>query len=272
MSAEEPRAGGRFYHVRAGRGDVAEYVLLAGDPARIPLIAGLWDEGREVSYHREFRLWSGRVAGKPVSACSTGIGASSAAIAVEELARAGGRTFIRVGSTGAIQPGVRVGDLVIAQAAVRLEGTSSQYVLEGYPAYADYEVVSALVEAAESLGFPYHLGVVASTDSFYPGQSRPGFRGYRWSYSEKLMRDLQAMGVLSFEMESSAIFTLGGIYGLRAGAVCAVFANRVENVFEAKGEMEAARTAVEAVKILQEWDEIKERRGKKHFYPRLLKT
>jgi len=271
MSAKEPKAGEEFYHVRVKPGEVAEYVLLPGDPERVLKIAEFWDEGKEISYHREFRLWTGKVAGKPISACSTGIGAPSAAIAVEELARAGAKTFIRVGSTGAIQPGINLGDLIISTAAVRLEGTSSQYVLPGYPACADYEVILALVEAAESLGLTYHLGVTASTDSFYPGQSRPGFKGYWWSYSERLIKDLQAMGVLNFEMEASAIFTLAGIYGLRAGAVCAVFANRVEDTFGVKGEGDAAKTAVEAVKILSEWDDVKMSKGKRHIYPSLLK-
>lgn len=271
MSAREPRIGEELYHVRVKPGEAAEYVLVPGDPERVPKIAKFWDEAREVSFHREFRLWTGRIEGKPISACSTGIGAPSAAIAVEELARAGAKTFIRVGSTGAIQPGIKLGDLVISTAAVRLEGTSLQYVVEGYPAHADYEVVLALVEAAESLGLRYHLGVTASTDSFYPGQSRPGFRGYTWSYSERLIGDLRAMGVLNFEMEASAIFTLASIYGLRAGAVCAVFANRVEDTFGVAGEEDAARTAVEAVKILYEWDELKERGGKRYIYPSLLR-
>ena len=269
-SAREPRAGEEFYHVRVRPGGVAGYVLLPGDPERVPKIAGFWDEGEEVSFHREYRLWNGKIGGKPVSACSTGIGAPSTAIAVEELARAGAHTFIRVGSTGAIQPGIEIGDLIISTAAVKLEGTSRQYVPESYPAHASYEVVLALVEAAETLGVRYHLGVTASTDSFYPGQSRPGYKGYSWSYSETLIRDLQAMGILNFEMEASVILTLASLYGLRAGAVCTVFANRVEDKFGVKGEEEVSRVAVEAVKILYEWDEAKKRAGKRYFYPRLL--
>ncbi len=270
-SAREPRAGEEFYHVRVRPGGVAGYVLMPGDPERVPKIAGFWDEAEEVSFHREYRLWNGKIGGKPISACSTGIGAPSTAIAVEELARAGAHTFIRVGSTGAIQPGIEIGDLIISTAAVKLEGTSRQYVPESYPAHASYEVVLALVEAAETLGVRYHLGVTASTDSFYPGQSRPGYRGYSWSYSETLIRDLRAMGVLNFEMEASVIFTLASLYGLRAGAVCTVFANRVEDKFGVKGEEEVSRVAVEAVKILYEWDEAKKNAGKRYFHPSLLK-
>jgi uridine phosphorylase len=271
MSAAEPRIGGEFYHVRVKAGEIAEYVLLPGDPDRVLKIAKYWDEGREVSFHREFRVWTGIVNGKPISACSTGIGAPSTAIAIEELARAGCKTFIRVGSTGAIQKGIDLGDLIISTAAVRLEGTSRQYVIDGYPASADYEVVLALIQAAENLGFKYHLGISASTDSFYVGQGRKGFREYSWSYSEKILSDLQSMNVLNFEMESSIIFTLASIYGLRAGSVCAVFANRIEDKFGIVGEEDAIKTAIEAVKILYEWDELKNIHGKKYFYPTLLR-
>ena len=271
MSAREPKSGEEFYHVRVKPGDISGYVLLPGDPGRVPIIAELWDEGWEVSFHREFRVWSGRIDGKPISACSTGIGCPSTAIAIEELARAGAHTFIRVGSTGAIQPEIELGDLIISVAAMKLEGTSLQYAPSTYPAYADYEVVLALIEAAESLNLRYHLGVTASTDSFYLGQSRPGFRGYEWSYSKHLLDDLRAMGILNFEMETSTLFTLASIYKLRAGSVCAVFANRVKDTFKVVGEREAAKTAVEAMKILQEWDELKERKGKKRIHPTLLK-
>ena len=270
MSAEEPRAGEAFYHVRVKQGDVARYVLLPGDPERVPLIAELWDEGWELSSHREFKVWSGRVNGRLISACSTGVGASSASIAVEELARAGSDTFIRVGSSGAIQPEINLGDLVISAAAVRLEGASRDYALPEYPACASYEVLLALIEAAESLNVRYHVGVTATTDSFYLGQGRRGCRGYEWSRSKRLIKDLKAMRVLNIEMETAAIYTLASLYGLRAGAVCAVFANRIRDEFEVVGEREAARVAVEAVKILQEWDELKAKQGKPLIYPSLL--
>jgi len=272
MSASEPRVGEEFYHVRVKPGEISEYILLPGDPDRVLKIARYWDEGKEISFHREFRVWTGKVNGKAISACSTGIGAPSTAIAVEELARAGGRTFIRVGSTGAIQKGIDIGDVIISKAAVRLEGTSRQYVVDGYPASADYEVMLALIQAAENLGLRYHVGITASTDSFYVGQGRKGFREYSWSFSEKILSDLQSMNVLNFEMETSAIFTLASIYGLRAGAVCAVFANRVEDRFGVAGEEDAIQKAIEAVKILSEWDGLKKSHGKKYFYPELVKS
>jgi len=270
MRAEEPRAGEAFYHVRVKPGEISRYVLLPGDPERVPLIAELWDEAWEVSHHREFRLWNGRVGGRPISACSTGIGSASASIAVEELARAGADTFIRVGSTGAIQPHIRLGDLVISSAAIRFEGTSVDYAPPEYPAAASYEVLLALIEAAESLNITYHVGVTATTDSFYLGQGRKGFRGYSWSRPENILEDLRKMGVLNFDMETSAIYIIASVYGLRAGSVCAVFANRIRDEFGVTGEKDAARVAVEAVKILQEWDELKAKYGKRFFHPSLL--
>lgn len=272
MSAGEPRTNGRLYHVRVKPGEISGYVLLPGDPERVPLIAEFWDEGWEVSRHREFVTWTGRVKGRPISACSTGIGASSASIAVEELARAGAHTFIRVGSTGSIHPDINVGDLVISAAALRLEGASLDYAPPEYPAFANYEVLLALIEAAEMLGVKYHVGVTATTDSFYLGQGREGYHGYAWSRSNSLIPDLRAMGVLNFDMETSAILAISSIYGLRAGSICAVFANRIKDEFMISGERDVAAVAVEAVKILQEWDELKHARGKQHIYPSLLKA
>ncbi|MEM0348899.1 MAG: uridine phosphorylase [Candidatus Caldarchaeum sp.] len=271
MSAKEPQVGDEFYHVRVRRGEIAPYVLMPGDPDRVLKIAKFWDEGQEISFHREYRVWNGRVGEVGIAACSTGIGAPSTAIAVEELARAGCHTFIRVGSCGAIQPGIEIGDQIISVAAVRLEGTSHQYASPSYPAYAHYEVVLALIEAAETLGARYHLGVTASTDSFYPGQGRPGYRGYWWSYSKNIIDDLRAMNVINIEMEASALFVIAALYGLRSGAVCSVFANRVDDKFGVKGEETTSKIATEAVKILAEWDERKKRHGKNYLSPSLLK-
>ncbi|MCD6558630.1 MAG: uridine phosphorylase [Palaeococcus sp.] len=270
MPADRPQTEeGYQYHIACKPGDVSRYVLLPGDPDRVPKISALWDEAKEIAYHREYRTHTGRYKGVPISVVSTGIGAPSTAIAIEELAAIGADTFIRVGSTGAIQPGMEIGDLIIAKAAVRLEGTSKQYIRVEYPASADYEVTLALIEAAESLGMRYHVGITASTDSFYVGQARPGLKGYFPSMARDLIDDLRQANVTNFEMEAATIYTLASIYGLRAGCVCAVFANRITNEFGTKGEREAAIVANEAVKILHEWDEEKERKGKRYWFPGL---
>lgn len=263
--------GGLQYHIQCKRGDVARYVLLPGDPERVEIISSQWDERREIAYHREYRTHTGKYRGVDISVTSTGIGAPSAVIALEELARIGADTFIRVGSTGAIQQDIELGDLIISSGAVRLEGTSKQYVRPEYPASAHYEVVMALIEAAESLGVRYHVGITASTDSFYLGQGRHGFRGYTQSFSENILHDLRRANVLNFEMEAAALFTVANIYGLRAGSVAVVFANRIRDEFEVVSQDTVAKVANEAVKILAEWDDLKYKKGKRFFYPSMVK-
>jgi len=252
--SEDPREDVQ-YHLELAEGDVASSVLLPGDPDRVEKITATWDDHSVVADHREYRTATGSHDGTPISVTSTGIGSPSAAIAVEELARVGADTLIRVGSCGAIQPETDVGDLVITTGGVRQEGTSTEYIREEYPAVADHAVVAALAAAAEALGYDYHLGVTASTDSFYAGQSREGYEGFLARDSEERIAALKRAGVLNFEMEASAILTLAGIYGLRAGAVCTVYADRTTGEFAVTGEGRAAETASRAVSILARMDE-----------------
>ncbi len=258
--SEDPNAEVQ-YHVEVGPGDVADAVLLPGNPERVDKVTALWDDHEEVAHHREYRTATGTYDDVPISVTSTGIGSPSATIAVEELARVGVDTFIRVGSCGAIQRGMEVGDLVITTGAVRQEGTSDEYVREDYPATADGEVVSALVAAAERLGHDYHTGITMSADSFYAGQGRPGFEGFRAAGSEALVEELQAANVKNVEMEASSILTVANVYGLRAGAVCSVYANRVTGEFRTEGESRAAETASLAVALLARMDEVKREAG-----------
>jgi uridine phosphorylase len=257
------------YHLGVGPDDVADSVLLPGNPERVEKITAHWDDPAERGHHREYRTVTGEYDGAPISVTSTGIGSPSAAIAVEELARVGADTFIRVGSCGGIQPELDVGDLVITSGAVRQEGTSDEYVREDYPASADGEVVSALVAAAERLGHDYHVGLTMSADSFYAGQGRPGFEGYEAPGVDELVEELQAANVANIEMEASAIITLANVYGLRAGAVCSVYANRVTGEFRTEGESRAAETASLAVKLLAEMDRVKAEAGVDRWHPGL---
>ena len=249
------------YHLGVGPDDVADAVLLPGNPERVEKITALWDDHEAVASHREYRTATGTYDGTPLSVTSTGIGSPSAAIAVEELARVGCDTFVRVGSCGAIQPEMDVGDLVITSGAVRQEGTSHEYVREDYPAVADGEVVSALVAAAERLGHDYHVGLTMSADSFYAGQGRPGFRGYEAPGSDELVAQLKAANVKNIEMEASALLTVASVYGLRAGAVCTVYANRETGEFRTEGESRAAETASLAVSLLARMEEVKREAG-----------
>ncbi len=213
----------RAYHL-----DLAEtagrYVLLPGDPGRVPLLAARLEGGREVGHNREFLTYVGELDGVPVAVTSTGIGCPSAAIAVEELSALGADTFIRVGSAGGMQSRCRVGDLVIAEAAVRDEGTTGQYVPHGFPAVADLDVTAALRDGLRELGLRHHVGVVHSKDSFY-GQREPG----RMPVAERLEARWRAWiraGVLCSEMEAAAIFVVARILGCRAGGVMLVAGNQ----------------------------------------------
>ncbi|AXR77839.1 nucleoside phosphorylase [Natrarchaeobaculum sulfurireducens] len=258
--SEDPNADVQ-YHLEVGPDDVAGTVLLPGNPERLEKIVAHWDDHEIRAHHREYRTATGSVEGTPISVTSTGIGSPSAAIAVEELARVGVGTFVRVGSCGALQAEMDVGDLVISTGAVRQEGTSDEYVREDYPATADYEVVSALVAAAERLGYDYHVGLTMSADSFYAGQGRPGFDGFEAAGSSDLVDQLKEANVKNIEMEASAIFTLASLYGLRAGAVCSVYANRETGAFRTEGESRAAETASLATHLLAQMDQKKRAAG-----------
>jgi len=256
----------RQYHVEVAPSEVASTVLMPGDTERVDKIVSLWDESEEIADHREYRTVTGTYEGAPISVTSTGIGSPSAAIAVEELADCGVDTFVRVGSCGAIQPDMDVGDLVITSGAVRQEGTSKAYVRESYPAVADHEVVTALVAAAETLEYDYHVGITASTDSFYAGQGRAGFAEYLPERGTALLEELQGANVKNFEMEAAAITTLANVFGLRAGAVCTVYANRTTGEFRTEGESRAAETASLAAKLLARMDEVKQEAGAKRWH------
>jgi uridine phosphorylase len=264
--------GDKQYHIRCRKDDLAEYLLVPGDPDRVPKIASFWDEAREISRHREFRTFTGKYKGVDLSALSSGIGPACIAIVVNEAARIGVKTFIRVGSCGAIQRDIKCGDLVISTAAVRLDFTSSCYVIAEYPAVACYETVLALIEACESLGITnYHVGLTATTADFYAGQARLSIKGIT-SQAENLIETLQKANVLNFEMEAATLFTLASLYGLKAGAICAVYANRVRNEFKpGAGEENCIKAANEAIKILADWSKEKQKCGKRWFFPSIIK-
>lgn len=194
-------------HIQCAPGDVAPFVLLPGDPGRIDAIAAQLDRWEPVACNREYRTITGTFRGMPVSATSTGIGGPSTAIAVEELIRVGARVLIRVGSAGALQPGIRVGDLLVAVGAVREEGASAMYVPPAYPAASDHAVLAALLKAAGDLGVTAHAGLVRSHDSFYTDQE------------DELTRFWAGKGVLGSDMETATLLTLARLRGARAASV-----------------------------------------------------
>ena len=247
------------YHIGCRAGETGEYCILPGDPGRCEKIAAYFDEPKHLSYNREYNIYTGKLLGVPVSVCSTGIGGPSTAIAVEELFACGTKNFIRIGTCGGISLDVKSGDAVIASGAVRFEGTSREYAPLEFPAVPDFNILSALAEAAKKSGTPYHVGVVQCKDSFY-GQHSP----HRMPISTELAEKWEAwkrLGVLASEMESAALFTVCASLGAKAGSVFHTVWNQER--FAAgldTGESEshdtdsAIRIAIEAIKILIQRD------------------
>jgi uridine phosphorylase len=248
-------------------GQIAEYILVPGSEKRVMQFASLWDKAEKIAHHYEFLVYSGEMAGIPISACSTGIGGRSTGIAVDEMAALGAKTFIRVGVTGGLQPGFKVGDLVIATAAVRMDKTSEHYVFIDYPAVADVEVVCALIAAAEKLGYRYHVGITATSSSFYAGEGETCYKGYRHSKMDHIESDLRAANVLDWDTETATIYTLCSLYGLRAGRVNAIVDDPETGQYNPVGEEKAIRVSLEAIKILAGWDAFKNATGKKIMLP-----
>ena len=250
--------GERQYHIGRGPGELAEYILLPGDPDRTARIATLFDSVESEHRNREFASVTGTYRGLRISVVSTGIGTDNVEIVIAEiLSITANPTFIRVGSSGALQPEIRPGDVVITSGAVRLETTTSWFVSDGYPAVAHHEAVVALIEAAERRGHRYHVGITATAPGFYGAQGRPIAR-LPIRYPD-LADEMARQRVMNFEMEASAVLVLAGLAGCRAGAVCAVFAQRVTGEFatgDAKDAAERAcvETGLESLVILADMD------------------
>ena len=233
-------AAGRQYHIGLAPGEVERFILTCGDPARAERIAkNFFDSVRLERRNREFVTFTGTYRGIPLTVIATGIGCDNTEIATIELAQIVERpTFIRVGTSGALQDDIALGDLIISTGSVRLENTSTWFVHEGFPAVAHYEIVGALVGAAKALRAPHHIGITATGSGFYGAQGRRG-SGFEPRFPD-LVGELSRMGVKNLEMETSTLFTLCAMRGFRAGAVCTAFANRRENVFIAPDQKIAA--------------------------------
>lgn len=215
---------GKQYHTGVGPGDIGEYVILPGDPKRCAKIAAHFDNPVLVADSREYITYTGTLDGVKVSVTSTGIGGPSAAIAIDELAKCGAHTFIRVGTCGGMQEEVMGGDIVIATGAVRMEGTSREFAPIEYPAVADFNVTNALVSAAGKIGVRNHVGVVQCKDSFF-GQHEPGIMPVSYELENKWQAWIR-MGCLASEMESAALFIAGSFLRVRVGSCFLVVANQ----------------------------------------------
>lgn len=214
----------RQYHIGVGKEDIGEYVILPGDPKRCKKIAAHFDNPRLVGDNREYVTYTGTLDGVRVSVTSTGIGGPSAAIALEELSKIGAHTFIRVGTCGGMQGNVKSGDIVIANAAIRAEGTSCEYAPIEFPAVSDFGITSALKEAADKLNLESHIGVVQCKDSFY-GQHEPERMPISYDLNNKWKAWLK-LGTLASEMESAALFTVASYLKVRVGSCFLVVANQ----------------------------------------------
>ena len=202
-------------HLLIEEGDVHETAIIPGDPGRVDRIAELCDDSELVAENREYKVVNATYEGDELTICSTGIGCPSAAIAVEELARVGVETFIRCGTCGALQEGMEIGDMVVATGAAKEEGTSKRYESAVYPAVPDYDVLSALVDAAEDNDEDVHVGPIVSDDAFY-------------NESDEFVADWETANLLAIEMEAATVFALARRKGLEAGAICTVDGNLVE--------------------------------------------
>lgn len=245
-------SGGRQYHIGLAPREVAPNILTCGDPARARRIADKFDHVQLERVNREFTTFTGEYRGFPLTVMATGIGCDNTEIAVVELSQlVDNPTFIRVGTCGALQRGIKVEDLVISTGSCRLENTSTWFVHEGYPAVADWRVVAALVDAAERLDKTWHAGITATAPGFYGAQGReiPGFPPRHPEITE----DLARMGVKNLEMETSTLFTLCAMRGFRSGAVCTVFAQRPDNVFIASDrKIHAEDSAIDTALLAME--------------------
>jgi uridine phosphorylase len=263
----------RQYHIDLAPGEVAEYILLPGDPDRTPKVAELFDEVEFQKRHREFASATGTYRGRRMSVISTGIGADNIEIVMAEiLAVTHHPTLIRIGSSGVLREDIALGELIITTGAVRMEATTRYFVHEGYPAVADYAAVAALVEAAHNLGHRAHLGITATAPGFYGAQGRP-LPQLPIRFPD-LAQEMARQGVVNFEMEASALLVLATLANCRAGVVCTAYAQRVSGAFVQDEQQEQAEAAVietglEALRLLAEMDEALRAAGELHWRPSL---
>lgn len=230
--------------------DGAKLAIVPGAPERVERIARLLENPKFLASTREFTSWLGYINSQAIVVCSTGIGGPSVSIAVEELAQLGVRTFLRIGTTGAIQPHINVGDILISTGAVRLDGASRHFAPLEYPAVADFTCTSMLHKAAtEKDNVKVHIGITASSDTFYPGQERyDTYTGKVHRHFQGSLKQWQELNVMNYEMESATLFTMCSALGLRAGMVAGAIVNRTQQEIPNEATIhQTEQTAIEIV-------------------------
>lgn len=238
----------------------ARIALLPGDPFRSQIIAGMISEyfdtnRKQLAWNREFCTFLSEIRGEKIVITSTGVGGPSTSIVIDELAQLGVDTFIRVGTTGAIQDFIQIGDVVITTGSVRMDGTSTHYAPIEYPAVSHHKVLNALIEGAKKKGVKFHVGITVSSDSFYPGEERKkSFSQYILRRFEGITEEWRKLHVLNIEMESSTLLTLTAAMGLKGGCVTGVIntkrANNITREDLKTGEENAIKTAIAGVECL----------------------
>ena len=216
LNKSEITKGQKQYHIALSPGEIGEYVLLPGDPARSDIVATYLDDAKLMANNREHRTFTGYYKGVKVSVTSTGMGCPSAAIAAEELINIGAKALIRIGSSAALDPRIRIGDLMISRAAMKNEGTSRFYVPDAFPAVPDLELTWKLIETARELCAPtgeaFYVGINSSDDAFY-------------GETPEFLDQLRKYKIMNIEMESSALYTIGHLRGVRTACICGTSGN-----------------------------------------------
>ena len=253
ISADEPSLNGLASHLKCRREDVADIVLLPGDPGRVKMFKTLLDDFEIVSSNREYVVGVGKYNGNKITICSTGIGGPSTEIAVQQLIEFGAKVLIRIGGTGVIQEEIECGEMIINSAAMRLGGVSSFYVKPEYPAIASFEVVSALKEVCESKNIKHHIGIGASVSSFYIGQGRSINNCIEKSEAKKIIDEYRKLNIINLEMEAETIFTLASLNRVLAGSICSVHCNRITNMWlvdNEEAQINMCKVALEATTLI----------------------
>ncbi len=220
------------YHIELSRSlsKDAKIAIIPGAPERAELIASNLQNPVKVASHRGLDSWVGELKGQPVLVTNTGMGGPTTEIVVQELIQLGVTTFLRIGTTGAIQSHIPIGSLIVTEAAIRLDGSSDHYAPPNYPAAADVELTMALRNAAEKENVTHFSGITVSSATFYPGQERyDSASGYVHKAFQNSLDDWRSLGALNYEMESGTLFTMCRTMGLHAGCICAVVANRTQS-------------------------------------------
>ena len=244
LDKNEATKGQRQYHIHLSEGDIGEYVLLPGDPARSDIVAKFLDDPKLMANHREHRTITGYYKGVKISVTSTGMGCPSTAIAAEELIHIGAKALIRIGSCAALDQRIKIGDIVISLGAMKNEGTSRFYVPDIFPAVPDYELNHCLIQTAKEMlkekEQKLYMGINSSNDAFY-------------GETPEFLEGLRKLNVMHMEMESSALYTIGHIRGVRTACICGASSNLTnsETIYTTRNEKLETAWEVETQIVLE---------------------